>query len=99
MMRLFICALVVSAISAGAAYAEKAPAAPDAARDSAAAPSRTVYICDKDAATRRAFAREHGAVEFVKAEAVLAKGESWSAPKCVTTREARRLKQLASLKR
>ncbi|RAK66562.1 hypothetical protein [Phenylobacterium kunshanense] len=98
-MRLFICTIVASALTAGVALAEQAPAAADAARDSVVAPSRTVYVCNKDTLTRRGFSREHGAVEFVKAEAVLAKGESWSAPKCVTSSEARRLKQLASLKR
>lgn len=99
-MRLLICTIVASALTTGAALAaEQAPSVADAARDSVVTPSRSVYVCDTDAMTRRAFAREHGAVEFVKAEAVLAKGESWSAPKCVTSTEARRLKQLASLKR
>lgn len=98
-MRLIACTLVVSALTAGAAFAEQAPAAADAARDSMVGPARTVFICANDQMTRRAFAREHGVVQFVTAEQAVAKGEAWRAPRCVTTNEARRLKQLASLKR
>lgn len=98
-MRLFFCTIVASALCAGAAFAEHAPAAADVAKDSVVAPSRTVFICANDAMTRRAFAREYGSVEFVKAEEAVAKGEVWAAPKCVSSTEARRLRQLASLKR
>lgn len=45
-MRLFVCTIVVSALSAGAAIAEHAPAAADAAKDSVVAPSRSVFICN-----------------------------------------------------
>jgi hypothetical protein len=33
-------------------------------------------------------------MEFVTADRAVAKGETWSAPKCVTSAEARRLIQL-----
>lgn len=96
-MRIVVCAAVLSALLAGPALS-KTPNANDQAVNAAqtAKASRTVYICDNSAMTRRAFAREFGAIEFVKAEAVAAKGEAWAAPKCMTASEARRLKQLAS---
>lgn len=92
-MRMIICAAVLSALAVGpAASSENAKT-----RATSAEAGRTVYICDNSAMTRRAFAREFGKTEFVKAEAAVVKGERWSAPKCMTAREARRLKQLASL--
>jgi len=97
-MRIVICAAVLSALLAGPALSKETPNANGQAVDAAqtAKAPRTVYICDNSAMTRRAFAREFGSVEFVKAEAVAAKGEAWAAPKCITASEARRLKQLAS---
>lgn len=97
-MRLLMCAFAVIAVSAGPALAEQATSAASRASDASARATRTVYVCDASAMTKRAFAREFGSVEFVKAEAVVAKGEAWTAPKCVTANEARRLKQLASLR-
>lgn len=93
-MRLTICALVLAALAAGPALARDA--VPANKQDNAAA--RTVYVCDNSSMTRRAFTREFGKMEFVTAEAATAKGERWAAPKCVTPAEARRLKQLASLR-
>jgi hypothetical protein len=97
-MRTLICALALAAVSTGPAFAEQAISAGSRASDASARPARTVYVCDGSASTRRAFVRQFGAVEFVKAEAVVAKGEAWSTPKCMTANEARRLKQLASLR-
>lgn len=97
-MRTLICALALAAVSAVPAFAEQATGAASRASDASARTARTVYVCDASAMTKRAFAREFGSVEFVKAEAVVAKGEAWKAPKCVTANEARRLKQLASLR-
>lgn len=98
MMRTLVYALVLAAASAAPALAEQATSATSRALDASARAARTVYICDASAMTKRAFTREFGVVEFVKAEAVVAKGEAWSTPKCITASEARRLKQLASLR-
>jgi hypothetical protein len=101
-MRILICALAASALAAGAAQAHQAPVVAEPAKAPAAAkaPSRTVYICDESDLTRRSFAREFGSAQFVTAkEAAAAKGETWSAPKCITAAEARRLRQLASKSR
>lgn len=58
--------------------------------------SRAVLICDTDAATRRAFTREHGAAPvFITAEEALRVRPSdpaWSAPRCITEREHARLR-------
>lgn len=92
-MRILICAGVLSALAAGPAVSSESAKTNTAAAEA----ERTVYICDNSAMTRRAFAREFGKTEFVKAEAAAAKGQRWAAPKCMTAREARRLKQLARL--
>ncbi len=97
-MRTLICALVLATTSAAPALAEQAANAAARASDASARAARMVYVCDASTMTKRAFARQFGAVEFVKAEAVVAKGEAWSAPKCMTANEARRLKQLAGLR-
>lgn len=97
-MRAFLYVSVLAALSAAPAFAEQAASAASRATDASARTSRTVYICDASAMTKRGFAREFGSVEFVKAETVVAKGETWTAPKCITANEARRLKQLASLR-
>lgn len=92
-MRRLICALVMAAASAGAAVAADAPSngEPGLASD-AARLSRFVYICDATPAARRAFSRQFGAAEFVKAADVRAKGDTWITPKCITPGEARKLK-------
>ncbi|WP_337186970.1 hypothetical protein [Phenylobacterium sp.] len=97
-MRLMICALAVSAFSMGAAVAGDAPSAAAKATDAAArtAPARTVYICDSTPETRRGFAREFGRTEFVTARDAVARGQAWAAPKCVTSLEAARLRELAA---
>ena len=95
-MRSMICALAVSVIAAGPALATDSPAKADQQKPQPQAAARTVYVCDNSAMTRRAFAREHGKTEFVTAEAAAAaKGETWTAPKCMKPAEARRLKELA----
>ncbi|WP_068876351.1 hypothetical protein [Phenylobacterium sp. CCH9-H3] len=92
-MRTMICAAILSALAAGPAISSENSKATSGSAEA----GRTVYICDNSAMTRRAFAREFGKTEFVKADAAAAKGERWTAPKCMTAREARRLKQLARL--
>ncbi len=57
---------------------------------------RPVLICDTDAATRRAFTREHGAAPvFITAEEALRVRPSdpaWNAPRCMTEREYAKLR-------
>jgi hypothetical protein len=94
-MRTLICILAFAAAATGPALAETAPNAAAQAKDAVMSKSaRTVFVCDTTTATRRAFTREFGVMEFVTADRAVAKGETWSAPKCVTASEARRLIQL-----
>lgn len=66
----------------------------------ARAPARPVLICATDAATRRAFTREHGAAPvFVSAREALsvrASDPAWSAPRCMTAREHSRYREAAT---
>lgn len=98
-MRIVLCALGFMAMSAGAAWAADAQTGQAKPASDAARAPRLLYVCDTDAMTRRAFAREFGAAEFVTAERARAKGEAWTGPKCIRPAEARRLKQLASVAR
>jgi hypothetical protein len=94
-MRTLICVLAFAAAATGPALAETAPNATAQARDAVMSKSmRTVFVCDSSTATRRAFTREFGVMEFVTADKAVAKGETWSAPKCVTPADARRLQQM-----
>ncbi len=68
---------------------------------SAATPEqRAVLICDADAATRTAFARQYGQppVFITAREAMAARtsGETWTAPRCMTAREHDRYVRLSS---
>ena len=60
-------------------------------------PGRAVLICARDAASRRAFAREHGAQPvFITAREVASLRPSdpaWTAPRCMTEQEYARLKE------
>lgn len=101
-MRTLISLAAVAAFSAGGALAGQAPNAQQSGKDAVVAeraqPARTLFVCEDDEMTRRAFAREFGKVEFVTAEQARARGETWETPKCITEAEARRLqrKELAS---
>lgn len=92
-MRIALLAVAFAAL-AGGALANEPPNAQSQAKDAAAdaRPAKVLYVCEDNAMTRRAFAREFGAAEFVTAEAVRADGKAWAAPKCITSAEARRLK-------
>ena len=90
-----LAAVLVVAGGAGVAVAKEAPNAQNAARDPVfmtGSTGKTLYVCEDTAMTRRAFAREFGQVEFVTADAVRVDGQAWSAPKCITSVEAKRLK-------
>lgn len=67
---------------------------------SAKAPGRAILICNTDAATRRAFTREHGAPPvFVTAREALSVRTSdpaWTTPRCMTAREHARYRDAAT---
>lgn len=68
---------------------------------SAASPQqRAVLICDADATTRTAFARQYGQppVFITAREAMAARssGEAWTAPRCMTAREHERYVRLSN---
>ena len=94
-MRQIFCAIVLSALAFSPALAGDAARSMTNPAGEAKTNARTVYICDKSAMTRRAFAREFGSAEFVSAQGATS-GQAWSAPKCISASEARRLRQLAS---
>jgi hypothetical protein len=64
------------------------------------ADGRPVLICATDAATRRAFTREHGVAPiFVTAREALsvrASDPAWSTPRCMTAREHARFREAAT---
>ena len=90
--------LAAAGLAAGMALSVVAPAvALDQPRSAdARRADRPVLICDTDAATRRAFTREHGAAPvFVTAEEALRVRPSdpaWDAPRCMTEREYAKLR-------
>ena len=57
---------------------------------------RAVLVCGTDAATRRAFVREHGSapvfVTAAEALSVRVSDRAWSAPRCMTAREHARFR-------
>lgn len=94
MTRLAVSAVGLAVLGLSASVAFAAPAAKPASPASAGA-RQSVMICETDAATRRAYQREHGVQPvFVTAhEAIRARrdGETWDAPRCMTEREYARL--------
>lgn len=61
--------------------------------------AKLLYICQRDAASKRAFKRIHGEVKFVTAKSLLSKrdnGGQWAAPRCITGAELRRLEASSS---
>ena len=95
-MNRFTAIAAVAALAASVA----APALAQQTRFPTEAPTgaqRVVMMCENDAATRSAFRREHGTPPaFVTADQALqarSRGETWSAPRCMTAREHARLTQ------
>ena len=90
--------LVAAGLAAGLTLSAAAPASAfDQPRPAdARRADRPVLICDTDAATRRAFTREHGAApRFITAEEALRVRPSdpaWNAPRCITEREYAKLR-------
>lgn len=93
--------LFATGLAAGAVLSAVGPAAASDPRGSGDARigDRPVLICDTDAATRRAFTREHGAAPvFITADEALRVRPSdpaWKAPRCMTEREHARLREAA----
>lgn len=91
----------IPALAALAAAASALTALPAVALE-APAPStaRPVLVCATDAATRRAFTREHGAAPvFISAREALAlrpSDPSWSTPRCMTPIEHARFVNAAA---
>jgi hypothetical protein len=90
-----LAALAVAAISpAGSASAG------DLDQRTAKPQTRAVLICNTDAATRRAFTREHGAPPvFVTAREALSVqpfDPAWTTPRCMTAREHSRYREAAT---
>ncbi|WP_420470232.1 hypothetical protein [Brevundimonas sp. FT23042] len=87
----------IRALAALAVAASALSALPVAAAETEhqAAPARPVMVCATDAATRRAFTREHGAAPvFITAREVQAlrpTDPTWSTPRCITATEHARL--------
>ena len=96
-MRAFTPLVGLLALTAAAVLPAGLASADDAGQPSAPAAARPILICATDAATRRAFTREHGsAPTFVTAReamAVKASDPAWNAPRCMTTREHARYRE------
>ncbi len=72
----------------------------DQERKTEQAIARPVLICATDAATRRAFTREHGSAPvFVTAREALSvrvSDPAWTTPRCMTAREHARYREAAT---
>lgn len=75
--------MAIAATFAGSAFAQET-----------AKPVRQVYLCSADQMTKRAFTREFGAQEFVRAEDAARSKDAWATPKCITASEHQRLKRM-----
>ncbi len=97
MNRLTILATVAALTASVAAPALALAQQTRFATEAPAGAQRVVMMCENDAATRSAFRREHGTPPaFVTADQALqarSRGETWSAPRCMTAREHARLTQ------
>lgn len=99
-MRSLMLGAVIAALSLSTAGAQEAKSVAGSAKDASAQASqseqgaRKVFICDNRDLTRRSFAREYGAMEFVTAEQAARPNAAWAAPKCMSASEHMRLKRL-----
>ena len=97
-MQRVLMAIAASALLAGAAQAadqQQARSADKAATNAQArapAAKKVLYVCSEEERSWRMFSRDLGTPEFVTAEQVRADaGKTWSAPKCITEGEMKRL--------
>ena len=96
-MRIFTPFVGLAALAAAAILPTGAVSAGDLDQGARKAPPRVVLVCRTDAATRRAFMREHGTPpQFVTAREALSVRPSdpaWQAPRCMTAREHARYRE------
>lgn len=99
-MRQFTPFVGLAALAAATVLPASAVSAGDPVQGAAPTPTRAVLICGTDAATRRAFTRQHGAPPvFVTAREALSVRPSdpaWTAPRCMTAREHVRYREAAT---
>lgn len=99
-MRTFTSLAGCAALAAAAILPASIASAGDVTQASARSEARVVLICGTDAATRRAFTREHGAAPvFVTAREALSVRTSdpaWSTPRCMTAREHARYREAST---
>ena len=99
-MRAFTPFIGVAALAAAAILPAGLATAGDNSQPSARSGARAIMICGTDAATRRAFVREHGAAPvFVTAREALsvrASDPAWTTPRCMTEREHARYRDAAT---
>lgn len=99
-MRAFTPYIGLAAFAATAILPAGLASAGDNGQPSARSNTRAVMICGTDAATRRAFTREHGAAPvFVTAREALSvrvSDPAWSTPRCMTAREHARYRDAAT---
>jgi hypothetical protein len=91
----------IRVLAAAAIAASALTAMPAAAHDNIqSSTARPVLVCATDAATRRAFTREHGAAPvFITAREALAlqpSDPSWTTPRCMTAIEHARFVNAAT---
>lgn len=89
----FAAAVALSASGSGADFAQAKSLASDAPN------AKMLYVCERDAVSKRTFKRLHGEVKFVTAKSLLdsrSDSDQWSAPRCITGSELRRLEASSS---
>jgi hypothetical protein len=96
-MRAITSFIGLAALAAAAVVPAGLASASDNGQASARPSARAIMICGTDAATRRAFTREHGAEPvFVTAREALSvrvSDPAWSTPRCMTAREHMRYRE------
>lgn len=99
-MRTFTPLVSLAVLAAATILPAGLASAGDQGQTSVRAHARPVLICATDAATRRAFTREHGSAPvFVTAREALsvrASDPAWRAPRCMTAREHARYREAAT---
>jgi|GEM_PF-3031928 len=98
--RMAVAAIVMGLTAASAVSAQTTQ--PTSAQAAGAAVHRPLLVCDTSAATRQAFASEHGAAVYMTAEqitAAAAAGERWATPRCVSDAELARYRQMRAARR
>lgn len=99
-MRAFTPTIALAALAAATLLPAGLANAGDNGQPTARTEGRAILVCGTDAATRRAFTREHGAAPiFVTAREALSvrvSDPAWSTPRCMTAREHARYRDAAT---